>query len=296
MSTNDTLRGLLAELRLKICATPENDKTKMGVWFSTQHPLIERIDAALAEPAVEAAEIEVVGTRYSHVTEAGHTVRLVRLSKKKRDGWGSEDLMTVAQHRRILAGVDTFNKAVELEIAKDQNERMQGLLKDMRRCSESKSIASFLLDIDKALSDPTELAGISKPQDGVSFGFDDRSVMVSQEAYSIFLEREAAIREGVNQQAGSGVPEGFVLVPKQMYLGPEDIHAIAYMCGGDPDSEDESEHWLGGVLWVGECIDDDGSKTYGLNIACQECLEEGSVPVHEFAAPLPPSPAAKADV
>jgi len=48
-------------------------------------------------------------------------------------------------------------------------------------------------------------ADLAAPEEGVSFGFDDRSVMVGQEAYSIFLEREAAIR-------GAAVPEGFTLV------------------------------------------------------------------------------------
>lgn len=33
--------------------------------------------------------------------------------------------------------------------------------------------------------------------DGVSFGFDGRAVLVSQEAYSIFLEREAVSRERI---------------------------------------------------------------------------------------------------
>ena len=41
------------------------------------------------------------------------------------------------------------------------------------------------------------------------------------------------------------------------------------------------------VLWVGETLDDEGSvDAYGLNIACSECMEEGSVSVIEFANPV----------
>jgi hypothetical protein len=40
---------LLAKLRRMVCATPENDIDRSGVWISTKHPVIARIDAKLAE-------------------------------------------------------------------------------------------------------------------------------------------------------------------------------------------------------------------------------------------------------
>lgn len=82
-----------------------------------------------------------------------------------------------------------------------------------------------------------------------------------------------------------GVPEGYALVPARMELLPEDIAVIMFHCGGDDDATEVDERFQGGVLWVGETRDDDGSTTYGLNIACVECLEEGSTPVVEFSPP-----------
>ncbi|WP_462382210.1 hypothetical protein [Pseudomonas sp. Marseille-QA0892] len=56
---------------------------------------------AADQPAVE--EVEVVGTRYTTTSGTGRKISLVRLSRKPRDGWQSEDLMTVRQHESILA-------------------------------------------------------------------------------------------------------------------------------------------------------------------------------------------------
>lgn len=92
-----------------------------------------------------------------------------------------------------------------------------------------------------------------------------------------------------------GVPDGWALVPKRMSLSPADIAAIMFQCGGDEEAEEFEDRFNGGVLWVGETLDDDGSKSYGLNIACVECLEEGSTPVVEFSPPamLAAAPAAQ---
>lgn len=38
---------LLAKLRQMVCATPQNDMDRSGVWISTNHPVIKRIDAML---------------------------------------------------------------------------------------------------------------------------------------------------------------------------------------------------------------------------------------------------------
>lgn len=42
---------LLMLLRGMIGCTKENDALQMGTWISTHHPVIERIDAALAQQA-----------------------------------------------------------------------------------------------------------------------------------------------------------------------------------------------------------------------------------------------------
>lgn len=79
------------------------------------------------------------------------------------------------------------------------------------------------------------------------------------------------------------VPEGYALVPTRMELLPEDIAAIMFHCGGDEDATEIDEQYQAGLLWIGEVQDDDGNKVYGLNIACYECLEEGSTPLVELA-------------
>lgn len=88
-------------------------------------------------------------------------------------------------------------------------------------------------------------------------------------------------------------PEGWALVPKQMALTPEALGLIETMCAG-PDNEGiggegGEDRWVDGLLWVGETIGDDGEKYWGLNIACAECLDEGSLPIFEFDRPTSPA-------
>lgn len=82
------------------------------------------------------------------------------------------------------------------------------------------------------------------------------------------------------------VPEGYVLVPARIELSPTDIAAIMFQCGGADDEADSFEdQFNGGILWFGTVHDDEGNTTYGMHIACAECLEEGSTTLAEFAAP-----------
>ncbi len=88
------------------------------------------------------------------------------------------------------------------------------------------------------------------------------------------------IVEGVK---ASAIPEGFKLVPEQMYLSDEDIQAICMQCGnGDKKGYGDYED---GILWVGE-LSNDGEMKYGLNIANANYPEEGSITVFEFDEPL----------
>ncbi|EME5081848.1 hypothetical protein VYS03_001771 [Klebsiella aerogenes] len=81
----------------------------------------------------------------------------------------------------------------------------------------------------------------------------------------------------------SAIPEGFKLVPEQMYLSDEDIQAICMQCGnGDKKGYGNYED---GILWVGE-LSNDGEMKYGLNIANANYPEEGSITVFEFDEPL----------
>ncbi|HGY4936620.1 TPA: hypothetical protein ACNV2H_004345 [Klebsiella aerogenes] len=81
----------------------------------------------------------------------------------------------------------------------------------------------------------------------------------------------------------SAIPEGFKLVPEQMYLSDEDIQAVCTQCGnGDKKGYGDYED---GILWVGE-LSNDGEVKYGLNIANANYPEEGSITVFEFDEPL----------
>lgn len=87
-------------------------------------------------------------------------------------------------------------------------------------------------------------------------------------------------------QQGKAVTDGYALVPTRMYVSPEQWDAAQFAFGG-PGSNSE-EPFYDCTLWVGEIESDDGSKTYGLHVSCDECPEEGSITLSEFsAAPLP---------
>ncbi|MEB6655053.1 hypothetical protein MXL28_17325 [Klebsiella aerogenes] len=97
------------------------------------------------------------------------------------------------------------------------------------------------------------------------------------------LDEIAATDRIVAGIKASAIPEGFKLVPEQMYLSDEDIQAICMQCGnGDKKGYGDYED---GILWVGE-LSNDGEVKYGLNIANANYPEEGSITVFEFDEPL----------
>lgn len=79
------------------------------------------------------------------------------------------------------------------------------------------------------------------------------------------------------------VPEGYVLVPQQMHLSADAMESLCFHCG---DGGFAFGDFTDGLLWVGDIENDDGTKTYGLNIATAEYPEEGSANVSEFAVQL----------
>lgn len=78
-----------------------------------------------------------------------------------------------------------------------------------------------------------------------------------------------------------GVAEGYALAPKSMCISQEDVGLIAMMTGWDDEDQSDAE----GVLWFGLVEDDDGKQTYGLNISCSECMEEGAIQLVQFDEP-----------
>lgn len=111
-------------------------------------------------------------------------------------------------------------------------------------------------------------------------------ILGSQNQPSNFRELASDIEEVLsNEESSQKFHDGYVLVPQQMELTKEDVQLIMFHCV-DESSDDDDDKYSPGLLWVGEVISDDGSKTYGLNIASLECLEEGSSTLVEFTNPL----------
>ncbi|EPE3165466.1 hypothetical protein [Cronobacter sakazakii] len=82
----------------------------------------------------------------------------------------------------------------------------------------------------------------------------------------------------------SVIPEGYALVPQQIFLDPSDIESICSQCGDGHESG--YGDFTDGLLWVGNIQRDDGSIVHGLHISSADYSEEGGVTVCEFAAQL----------
>ncbi|ENP3039659.1 hypothetical protein ACDB75_002644 [Salmonella enterica] len=82
----------------------------------------------------------------------------------------------------------------------------------------------------------------------------------------------------------SAIPEGYALVPQQIFLEPSDIELICSQCGDGHESG--YGDFTDGLLWVGNIQRDDGSIVHGLHISSADYTEEGGVTVCEFAAQL----------
>lgn len=87
----------------------------------------------------------------------------------------------------------------------------------------------------------------------------------------------------LNSVRAEVIPEGYVIVPQQMHLSADAMESLCFHCG---DGGFAFGDFTDGLLWVGDIENDDGTKTYGLNIATAEYPEEGSANISEFAAQL----------
>lgn len=88
----------------------------------------------------------------------------------------------------------------------------------------------------------------------------------------------------LDEVRASSIPEGYVLVPQQIFLEPSDIESICSQCGDGHESG--YGDFTNGLLWVGNIQCDDGSIVHGLHISSADYSEEGGVTVCEFAAQL----------
>ena len=85
-------------------------------------------------------------------------------------------------------------------------------------------------------------------------------------------------------ELAAATPEGYVLVPQQIFLDPSDIESICSQCGDGHESG--YGDFTDGLLWVGNIQRDDGSIVHGLHISSADYTEEGGVTICEFAAQL----------
>ncbi|EAO4731795.1 hypothetical protein AII76_14225 [Salmonella enterica] len=115
---------------------------------------------------------------------------------------------------------------------------------------------------------------LSPPITGESFCTD----MVRHSDYAE-LEAKYAALVAVRTSA---IPDGYALVPQQIFLEPSDIELICSQCGDGHESG--YGDFTDGLLWVGNIQRDDGSIVHGLHISSADYTEEGGVTVCEFAA------------
>ncbi|MEX3310582.1 hypothetical protein AB4R43_09260 [Citrobacter freundii] len=95
---------------------------------------------------------------------------------------------------------------------------------------------------------------------------------------------QLANAESKCRELAAATPEGYVLVPQQIFLEPSDIESICSQCGDGHESG--YGDFTDGLLWVGNIQRDDGTIVHGLHISSADYTEEGGVTVCEFAAQL----------
>lgn len=102
-------------------------------------------------------------------------------------------------------------------------------------------------------------------------------------------EADAAVNAGKRvvsyaaRQSVAAIPAGFALVPEKFGIPADVWEGVEFVIGGPGTGEGEA--YLDSTAWIGDLMQDDGSSIYGLHLSCDECPEEGSVTLAEFAAP-----------
>lgn len=96
----------------------------------------------------------------------------------------------------------------------------------------------------------------------------------------------------LNSVRADAIPEGYVLVPQSMNISADAMESICFHGG---DGGGKFGEFTEVILWVGAIENDEGTKTYGLNITTAEYPEEGSASISEFAEPIGSGTHATAD-
>lgn len=112
-----------------------------------------------------------------------------------------------------------------------------------------------------------------------------------QPSYREFMAAEEALDKAIHARLtapppAAGVPDGWKLVPERIVIEADAWENAQFAFGGPGTGEGES--YIDCTLWVGDIDEDDGSKTHGLHLSCNEVPEDGSVTLAKFSAT--PSP------
>lgn len=98
----------------------------------------------------------------------------------------------------------------------------------------------------------------------------------------MLLDAEAARAQPVSEPYK--LPDGWVMVPQQIFLDASDIESICSQCGDGHKSG--YGDFTDGLLWVGDIQCDNGTIMHGLHISSSDYQEEGGLTLAEFKAPV----------
>ncbi|EGT4369120.1 hypothetical protein QMS90_15705 [Cronobacter sakazakii] len=148
--------------------------------------------------------------------------------------------------------------------------------------SENNELVKAGHELAKCLDSNTPLLDIAKMIVRLADKLDVTTLALREKAKQ--CESLAADSAALREVRASVIPEGYALVPQQIFLEPSDIESICSQCGDGHESG--YGDFTDGLLWVGDIQRDDGSIVHGLHISSADYSEEGGVTVCEFAAQL----------
>ena len=161
---------------------------------------------------------------------------------------------------------DLAQKSADADLAGERDEASS------EGWSEETGTICWGVILQKAVEDKFE----SPSEENGWIGWSDYTLLPSIETPAT----DAIIASLRAEGAANAIPEGYVLVPQQMFIDADGIEAICSQCGnGD---ENQYGEYTDGLLWVGDIQDDDGKVVHGLHISSADYSEEGGLTIYQF--------------